>query len=944
MERSAKACLLICLLLASVLPVPAQAAESGGVQTSSAQLSMTPSNPVMGGSVEFSLNLYNDEQTDAFNVEVAFFKDQISTDNRLLQDEIDIPAGEIAIVTATWNGLTEGTHKIWVEFSANGDTEQDFNVEFEVQGLPNLRVNETSYDQSSIIHSGDSIPLSISILNSGSIDAESSTLLLEVPESEDAMLPTPAIPAGQAVWVNTTILAPSSGVHTIKITPDVENVITEASESGKVKDVSLTVTSRMDLSFKGDLSVSSEEEDLEGPWTITGTMVRTDGSGSLDVPVWLEIENPTGGVITGSPFMVTMAGTGYAETEFSSTLTASTLGSLPDGDHTVTARINPFNQAGFEQESTDNDLTSGQLTISPVPDVYVDANALPATPSVQSGEDVEWRVTVENTGDVEVSGRIQYVFDGLEGESQNINLLSGEARTWTIELSTALGAHTAEFEAQWVALPGSWDSNKQNSIATGTVLVESKLKLAWEYASLELIDSANEPAILPLVDGESYTLQIDLTSAETGDVNFTCEDTSGLELMQQAVAVLNRGDRVSLSCSFTAQAAMTTIRFVPDDTGVVNTFTRNFPTSALAEDGDDTGSSESGTASLFLLVALVLIASFVVAVFLTREREEEVERDIFEYCPSCDGELEGTEDRCPHCLFNLERARSQFHDCHECNESIPDLLENCAYCGAEQDVSSFFERRERRQKKQPSKETVALPEDDDDTIVTGTQNFAEAVKDFGYDEEHLEEEWDANIEAAEAEVEAAYDRRHAEDLATADMTEEELEAFKSQVTTTLRTSKDASIDHDIDAILATKGDLQSLADDGGELTASDAGIRERLFEITGEKGVLPGDKVQVGMGLTDSALAGNEVKEATHDFNFDDDDELPLSASTKSAEEQRAAAKARAPVRRRSARQRAADVAKQEADATPQTAECGACGAELAPDAEECGTCGARFG
>ena len=33
-----------------------------------------------------------------------------------------------------------------------------------------------------------------------------------------------------------------------------------------------------------------------------------------------------------------------------------------------------------------------------------------------------------------------------------------------------------------------------------------------------------------------------------------------------------------------------------------------------------------------------------------------------------------------------------------------------------------------------------------------TQNFADAVKEFGFDEEHLEEEWDTNIEAAEAEA------------------------------------------------------------------------------------------------------------------------------------------------------------------------------------------------
>jgi hypothetical protein len=341
--------------------------------------------------------------------------------------------------------------------------------------------------------------------------------------------------------------------------------------------------------------------------------------------------------------------------------------------------------------------------------------------------------------------------------------------------------------------------------------------------------------------------------------------------------------------------------------------------------------------TLFGFGALVLIGVLIVAVFLTREREDEVERDIYEYCPSCDGELEGDEDRCPHCVFNLKKARSQFHDCNECGESIPDLMENCAYCGAFQDVASYFERRERRERRSVVKETVALPEEgDENEIVTGDQNFADAVKEFGFDEEHLEEEWDANIEAAEAEVEAAYDRRYADKIALEDMTDEELEAYKSQVTTTLRTMKDESTDHDIEAFLSEKGELRSLAEDTGELSASDADIRERLFEITGEEGVLPGEKVKVGMSLTDSSLAGNEVSEATANFTFDDD--APLSASTKSDAELKEEAKGRKPTRRRAPKREAV------AEPAVQTDECGACGADLSVDATECGTCGARFG
>ena len=941
MQRTPKAAIIVALLLVGLIPLSVQAGDSGGVQSSATQLSLTPQNPVMGGSVDIEVGLYNSAQSVAFNVQVAFYKNSISPQNRLLQDEITITGGEFTTVSATWNGLTEGVQKVWFEFSAGGDTPVQFNEEFTVQGLPNLRVDSASVDQSQPVYSGDVIDFSALVLNSGTVDAAGSNLLLSVPESADVILSTPALTAGSSAWVNTTIIAPSSGIHLIEATPDIDNSIYEASETGKTETVQLVVSSRMDLSFKDGLTVESDPEALEGPWMVSGTIVRTNGTGPANIPMVLEINNPLGGVVMGAPFTVQIIGTGYAEQAFSAELNSSTIGSLPDGDHVVTARINPFGESGFEQESTDNDEASGMLTISPIPDVNVDPPLCTAC-TVQSGDDVEWRITVTNTGDKAVRGYIEYTFDGINGQSPQITLADGEILTWTVSLPTNLGEHEALFSGNWVAAVGSWDDNKQNSKFSTSAQVESKLKLSWEYASLSVVDADNAPAASPLQDGAEYTLSINMTSKETGSANFSCDDGSGNILSTVATTVAVRGDRVSLSCTFTATAAMTTVRFIPEETSIADLFTMSFATMAAADTADDSASSDAGTMTLFGIGALILVGVLVAAVLLTREREEEVERDIFDYCPACDGELEGTEDRCPHCSFNLKKARSQFHDCHECGESIPDLLDNCAYCGAEQDVSSFFEQRQRKERKETVKETVALPEEEDeDRIVTGTQNFAETVKEFGFDEEHLEEEWDANIEAAEAEVEAAYDRRHADEVALEEMTDDEVEEYKSQVVTTLKSSRDESPDHDLEAILASKGELRSLDADDGELSASDASIRERLFEITGEEGVLPGEKVTVGMTLTDSALAGNEVVEATANFSFDDDD-LPLSGSTKTAEEQREDAKARKPVRRRSARQRKKD--ETEKEVSDPSAECGACGADLPPEADECGTCGARFG
>jgi ribosomal protein L40E len=942
MERRLKANTLLFLLAVSLLPIGVHGASSGGVEASADTVSFVPNNPVMGGTVDISITLYNSQISNALGVDVYIYRDFITSDvsKRLGYSQLDVLANDIATFTVPWSGLTEGTQTVWFEWFANGDTTgARFSKTFEVQGLANLRIDTLNLGDVAPVFAGDTVDLSIKVANTGTVDAPESTLLVQVPGATDALLETPAIAAGASVWVNTTVIAPGSGTYSIDVTPDAADVVEEASEMNKKTSVEMVVSKRMDLSFLGELTVTSAEGALEGPWTVEGTLVRADGSGPVDVPLWLQIVNPSGGMITSLPFTVSFSGAGYSQQAFSVQLNSTTLSSLPDGDHVVTAKINPFNQAGLEQENNSNDMVSGILTKYPLPDVYVDAIALPKVPSVQGGEDVEWYVTMENTGDVAVSGHIQYSFDGLEDKSPLIRMDAGEAFTWSIILSTELFPHTATFEAQWVASLGSWDANKQNSFATGTVLVESDLKLEWELASLEVLDAEGNAASFPLHDGEVYTLSISVKSTNTGMANYTCQDSSNAIVDTMVVNIVNRGDRGSLACTFSATASTTNVRFIPEDPSISSAFSRSFATLATTtgNDGDSTASG-IGTMSLFGLGALVLLGALVAAVLLTREREDEVERDIYEYCPSCDGELEGTEDRCPHCVFNLKKARSQFHDCHECGESIPDLIDNCAYCGAYQDVSSFFERRERRERREAPKEMVALPEDDDDQIVTGTQNFADAVKEFGFDEEHLEEEWDTNIVAAEAEVEAAYDRRYADQMAMEEMTEDEIEAYKSQVTTTLRTTRDASSDHDLDAFLSEKGQLKSLAEDTGVLSASDADIRERLFEITGEDGVRPGEKVKVGMNLTDSSLAGNEVSEAKANFRFDDD-QAPLSASMKSDAELKEEAEKKKPARRRPAR----DAAESESE-SETTDECGACGADLPADATECGTCGARFG
>ena len=190
----------------------------------------------------------------------------------------------------------------------------------------------------------------------------------------------------------------------------------------------------------------------------------------------------------------------------------------------LTAQIDPFNDPNFLQEVTSNDRSTALLTLLEVPDVLVDINALPSTPQVNSGEKVTWQVTITNTGGIEVSGKLEFEFEGLTELSSLIVLSPGGTYTWVEELSTAAGAHIAEFEANWIASQGSWDRDLTNNVAKNNISVEANLRLNWATSSLSLVDNDGNTAIFPLLEDETYTFSINLSSQELGELYFDCLD------------------------------------------------------------------------------------------------------------------------------------------------------------------------------------------------------------------------------------------------------------------------------------------------------------------------------------------------------------------------------------------------------------------------------------
>ena len=259
----------------------------------------------------------------------------------------------------------------------------------------------------------------------------------------------------------------------------------------------------------------------------------------------------------------------------------------------------------------------------------------------------------------------------------------------------------------------------------------------------------------------------------------------------------------------------------------------------------------------------------------------DAERETYELCPACDGELEGDEDICPHCDFDLRVGRTKFHDCAECNATIPSMLDHCPYCGAEQDIGAHYTRRERKFKPLPAEvEEEVVEEEDEDEIVRGYEGFDTHAGSLGFTEEQWEGEWDENI----SEAEEYFDTQEEERIAAEESLETDDEVEDTVVSTGLSEAMDEIPEHDLDAFLADVKSRRHLSDDEVELTASDAQYREKLFELTGEDGVLPGQQVNVE-DIVDNTVVGNEVRSASSDFTVSDDDEPVIKQNETPAED-----------------------------------------------------------
>ena len=543
------------------------------------------------------------------------------------------------------------------------------------------------------------------------------------------------------------------------------------------------------------------------------------------------------------------------------TLTVTELQSTEPGTHILRVRIDPSRQV--PQSIQFNDDLDTQIVIHPEPNVVVSPYASASSDSVLSGEQVSFDVTVLNTGTLPVIGNLNATFNSNPLTPKiALGIPAGEERTFTFQ-ATAQGEEDGvlQFIAIWEANPASFDSSTSDNTAFGSVSLRSDLKLRFLSES-----ESWTPQHTPLVVGNTYTYTIQIVSEEgSGTETFTCSDHGDNNELSTTTLNFSTADTSTVICSFKAENAGSFELYVVPDGSSVATWTATWSISATT--GEEVGDQEeivNQATILFIIAGILLIAVLIAAIILTRAVDEDVERGTYEYCPSCDGEIEGDEEICPHCDFDLEEGLSQFHDCPSCGSNVPDVIEHCPYCGEVQDTSSFYEKRERKVRVVEEVEEV---EEDLEEIVVGTDDYGDKIQEMGYDEEQLESHWDERLTDAEREIDEAIAER--EKLSEIPEEEEESEVVMTQ----MRQSHEEDR-VDLDTIIGDKESRRHLMDGDVELSASDANIREDIYKITGEDGILPGQEVEVEF-IPDNTVVGNELKDTAEvtDFSVEDDDD-----------------------------------------------------------------------
>ena len=883
--------LFVAPILAIAIPVNAELA--GNVAFSTDGLSMSPSTAVEGGDVTFTLSLQNVANVVAEDVVVEFHKNSYQSGNPASQYSVDIPASNYTDIDFDWTNLAWGNAEqtLVIRVTHNGQS-KIISHDFAIQGLPNLRFSHFEVVPSTGGHEGDPIEIQIEVENGGNAPAPSSHLELTFAGSA-TMLSVAALQVGETLWMNQTASAPSAGNYDITgvVNANISDNILESTLADNSVLRTLGIASLPDYRHADGPHVTADPG-LAGPWTITGTIARDSGSGSTTAPLEVRIKNGITLEIVSLTFteVDTFA-------EYSVSLTSTQLTDTTPGDVELELEIDT--SENLEQSNPFNNLGTASLTIYQEPNVVVTGVSV-SPDETTPGNMVTFTVSLQNVGMVAAIGELTANFDGQFLETKSLSLPpSNTANQGQISatFTSIVEGETRDipFTVTWSKNTASYDRLESDNSGFANVSLISDLQLRFLQNSEGWL-----PAGPPLYAGNEYAYVIDVEATSgSGSEIFDCVDRStGTILYSTTTLAFSANEpetkKQTIRCEISVELPGEIELAIAPRGPSVSPHAKAW-TIESENGGSGTEDSESSSILLFSIAGIISLIVLIGAVYFTRRGLADADRETYDLCPACDGEIEGNEDICPYCDFDLRVGRSKFHDCEECKSTIPSMLDHCPYCGTEQDLSTHYSRRERKYQSLPETvEEEISEEEDEEMVVRGDESFDSHTGEMGFSEDQWEGEWDDNLSEAEAYFDAQEDERISAETSTE--TEGDLDGDEV-VSTELSEAMQDAPEHDLDAFLGDVESRRHLSDEEVELTASDADFREQIFELTGEDGVLPGQKVNVE-AMVDNTVVGNEVRSASSDFTIGEDGESVTQPKPESDDDADSSPKRRS-VRRR---------------------------------------------
>ena len=837
---------MVCLLLLIPIFGVVSATTAGGITVDESDINIigTLEN---GSQVIVEITLHNSDTTD---ITASY---QLSQDGNLIQQSTFVTVTASSFTTVQVSTVLDkaGDVVFRVDFSANG-VSNDQSAVFTISDRPNLVVSELIIDPSSNLFSGATFSANAQISNLGGISASSTTVTFQLGEEAPLDYTVGPLPSGENVWINRTFTVPASDA-TLKISANSNSNdgVLESNSSDNERTILIEITTPPNYFHDGGITVNTAASALKGPWDISGSLLRMPGTGSISVPMQVQRVSDSTPV---HAFSVDFQD-GQSSILWNETLTSSmfieTVGELQ-----LQVVIDP--SFSLPESSVFDNSVQFSIIMHPSPNVVVSEIAVASPLQVQTGESVNFTVSIQNTGSIPVSGSVEATFDG-ESLTSQFRVIpppsSSESGGVSLVFSAIARGEISgikSFTATWVPDNPSHDSNSEDNIATGSVQLVSDLRL--RFLSDESWDNG-----LPLTIGVETTYSISVTSDEgAGIETFVCYAPLGTEVDRTVVDLSSTGSEATVECTITPDKAGNLQLAIIALNGTVPSKTSLW--TVVAAGGESINPEEANRelgVALMILLGIAGIFVLIAAIFLTRRVMEDTERETFELCPACGGEIEGDEEVCPYCDFQLRSGFRRFHDCENCGSPVPSAMDNCPYCGTSQDVSSHYEQRERRELVPEIEEEV--DEEEEEEVLVGTEDFDDQMENFGISEDSIEDDWESGLEEAESQI-RSIEEQYEQELAIEEEDDEKV------VSTTLQDQLEAG--RDIDSFLEKKGKRRALKDEDVELSASDANIRKDIFELTGEEGVLPGEKVVFDELSDPSAQVGSElVLDKTSDFS-----------------------------------------------------------------------------